>query len=180
MFRPIHRFGILTVPSSRKYKYSFIHSDDLVDALIASAEEGKRVAYPNDGTDGFEQGCYSVGYSPPITYCEFGSVVGRAVGRKRVRSVRALDIFVRFGGRVTDVYAQLRRQPQIFSYDKAREAVAGSWTCSTELIETECGFHPAYSFAERVQQTADWLLENGWLRARRHCEEDRSLEKTLA
>jgi len=180
LFRPIRKHGVLTVPGSRKHKYSFIHSDDLVDALIVSAESGRRIAFPDDGTEGFGQGCYFVGYDPPVTYVDFGNVVAQVVGRERVRSVRVYKYLVRFGGRIVDIYAQVRRQPQVFSFDKAKEAVAGSWICSSDLIETECGFQPARSFEERISETADWLFEHGWLRAHRGWEEKCGLEETPA
>lgn len=180
LFRPIRRHGVLAVPGSRRHKYSFIHSDDLVDALIASAESGKRIAFPDDGATGFSQGCYFVGYDPPVTYCEFGRIVGKAVGREHVRSVRFHKYLVRFGGRIVDTYAQVRRQPQIFSFDKAKEAVAGSWICSSELIEAECGFQPACSFEERISETANWLFQHGWLRAHRGWKEKCGLEETPA
>jgi nucleoside-diphosphate-sugar epimerase len=180
LFRPIRSHGVLTVPDSRKHRYSFIHSDDLVDALILSAEEGNRISFPEDGTEGFGQGCYFVGYDPPVTYVEFGNIVARAVGRERVRSVRVHKYFVRSAGRIVDVYAQVRRQPHIFSFDKAKEAVAGSWTCSSDLIGTECGFRPAHSLEERISETADWLFEHGWLRAHRGWEEKCGLEETPA
>lgn len=167
LFRPIKRYGVTVVPGSRQRQYSFIHSDDLVDALIVVAERGKRLAGADDGENGFKQGCYFVGYDPPVKHSEFANLVGQALARKRVRSLVAHDLLVRTGGRLVDVYAHARRQPQIFSLDKAREATAGSWTCSAELIDAECGYRPSASFAERVSQTAKWLCENGWLTSKR-------------
>lgn len=169
LFRPIMRFGVNVIPGSRQRKYSFIHSDDLVDALIAASEKGKRLADADSGENGFKQGCYFVGYDPPVTHREFGDIVGQATGRNGVRSLVAHDLFVRAGGRLLDAYAQVRRQPQIFSFDKAREATAGSWTCSGELIDTECGYRPSGDFAQRICQTAEWLYENGWLKSKRTC-----------
>jgi len=169
LFRPIMGFGVNVIPGSRHRKYSFIHSDDLIDALITVSEKGKRLAGADNGEKGFEQGCYFVGHDPPVTHSEFGDIVGQAAGCNGVRSLVAHDLLVRAGGRLLDVYAQVRRQPQIFSFDKAREATAGSWTCSGELIDAECGYRPSASFAERIGQTAQWLLENGWLKSKRTC-----------
>jgi len=179
-YRPVKRFGVLAVPNSRQNRYSFIHSDDLVHALIAAAEKGTRLAPGNDGAEGFEQGCYFVAYGRPVTYCQFGALIAKSLGRHRIRHVRAGDFVMRAGGKVSDVVAQIRRKPPLFSFDKAKEATAGSWACSPKLIEAECGYRPSANFAQRVNQTARWLFENGWLRAPRSREEGRALEKTPA
>lgn len=168
LFRPVKRFGVLAVPSSFQNQYSFLHSDDLVDAMIAAAKYGKRLAAGNDGAEGFEQGCYFVAYDPPVTYCQFGELVAKSLGRRKFRRVRVSDSIIKMGGRISDVAARIRRKAPLFSYDKAREATAGHWVCSPRLIEAECGYRPAASLALRVEQTARWLFEHGWLRAPRN------------
>lgn len=179
MVRPVKRFGVVAVPGSRQRRYSFIHSEDLVEALLAAAERGKRIEGDGDKHGGFQQGCYFAAYNRPVTYPEFGAMVADIMGRDRLRTIRAPDRLIRIVGRCSDAYAQLRRQPQIFSFDKAREATAGSWACSTELIRRECQFRPAGNLDSRLQQTIKWLFDNHWLRPRRAAA-TADLEETLA
>lgn len=60
---------------------------------------------------------------------------------------------------VAELAARLRGRPYIFNFDKAREAKAGSWTCSSQMIRTELGFAPRAPLAERLRQTADWYRQ---------------------
>jgi nucleoside-diphosphate-sugar epimerase len=53
----------------------------------------------------------------------------------------------------------LRGQPYIFNFDKAREASAGSWTCSSQAIRSQCGFAPRASLVDRLRQTANWYMQ---------------------
>ena len=65
---------------------------------------------------------------------------------------------------MSEMYARLRRRPHILNLDKAREATAGSWACSSAAIARDVGFAPAKSLPERLQQTAQWYAEQGLLR----------------
>jgi hypothetical protein len=47
--------------------------------------------------------------------------------------------------------------------DKAREAVAGSWACSPTLIQQETGFCCERSLEDRINETVDWYVRQGWL-----------------
>ena len=50
-----------------------------------------------------------------------------------------------------------------FGIDKAREARAGSWTCSSAAAARDLGFCVAKPLEERLRQTVDWYREHGWL-----------------
>lgn len=176
MVRPVWRFGTLSVPGSRQRRYSFIHSEDLADALVAAAEKGRRIQRSCDQDEGFQQGCYFAAYGRAVTYCQFGNLVADIMERSRLRIVRAPDRLVRFTGRCFDLVAHVCRKPQIFSLDKAIEATAGSWSCSTELIRRECEFSSVGSLETRLQQTIEWLFDNRWLRSRRARDRDALVE----
>ena len=57
-------------------------------------------------------------------------------------------------------------EPGYFNMDKAREAGAGSWTCSPEAAVHDLGFRVAASLRDRMDQTVRWYRENGSLMAR--------------
>ena len=63
----------------------------------------------------------------------------------------------------TEVFARLRGQPYIFNFDKAREAAAGNWICSTQTIRRQLGFAPQAPIIERLRQTADWYRQQKWI-----------------
>ena len=47
--------------------------------------------------------------------------------------------------------------------NKAREAVAGSWSCSNQRATDELGYLPAATLDERLHQTCDWYKSQGWI-----------------
>jgi nucleoside-diphosphate-sugar epimerase len=66
-------------------------------------------------------------------------------------------------GLIATALSQLRGQAWYFNLDKAREARAGSWTCSGQAAARELGFAVAVPLEERMRQTAHWYQEHGWL-----------------
>jgi len=65
-------------------------------------------------------------------------------------------------GLIATALSQLRGQAWYFNLDKAREARAGSWTCSGDAAARDLGFAVTASLEERLKQTARWYLEHGW------------------
>ena len=64
---------------------------------------------------------------------------------------------------MAEAAARLRGQPHIFNLDKARDALAGNWTCNTRAIRDELGFSPRATLAERLRQTSDWYRQQNLL-----------------
>jgi dihydroflavonol-4-reductase len=163
IFRPIARFGVHVVPSWRTHRLSLIHADDLLQAMILAAHRGKRIlCNPADGLAA-AQGCYFAPAERDLTYAELGRRMGAALGRRRTFVFRMSPITVWIVGLVATVLSQLRGRSWYFNLDKAREARAGSWTCSGEAAARDLGFCVAASLDERLRQTAHWYRENGWL-----------------
>ena len=48
------------------------------------------------------------------------------------------------------------------NFDKAREATARAWTCSSEKIEGQLGNRPAKALTARIKQTVEGYLDRGW------------------
>jgi nucleoside-diphosphate-sugar epimerase len=69
----VGRFGFVPLPGDRDAYVSFIHTDDLGPAVTAALD--------------LASGDYNVVDDDPLTRAEFGSVLARAVGRKRLRVI---------------------------------------------------------------------------------------------
>jgi nucleoside-diphosphate-sugar epimerase len=89
--------------------------------------------------------------------------LGRAIDRPYALRVHVPEPLVWTIGGISDLTARLLKRPAALSIDKVREAVAGDWTCNDARIRRELGFAPAKSLPERVQETAQWYREAGWL-----------------
>ena len=163
MFKTVAKSGIHPVPGYFPNNYSMIHADDLVAALILAADRGKRLpngdaTLPGDGT-----GYYFAACDEHPTYYQFGRMIGAALGRRRTLTIPFATPVVRCAGALGELTGRLRGEPQAMNWDKAREATAGSWTCSPEKAKQELGFTVSTSLGDRLSQTAEWYREVGWL-----------------
>ncbi len=163
IFRPIARHGIHFVPSWRTHRVSLIHADDLLQAMILAAQRGRRILCDAAGGVAAAQGCYFAPAERDPTYAEMGRMMGAALGRRWTIVVRMLPIGVWTVGLIATAFSQLRGQAWYFNLDKAREARAGSWTCSGQAAARELGFAVAAPLEERMRQTAHWYQEHEWL-----------------
>jgi nucleoside-diphosphate-sugar epimerase len=163
MFQPIERFGIHLVPSLAQWRYSLIHVDDLVNLLLRAAERGTRLRPPGSDGAAEHRGYYfAAGESHP-TYAELGQLIGALMGRRSVAVIplaRPL-IWIVAGG--VEMASRLCHRPFILNCDKAREATAGSWACSSRRASEELRFSVAAPLAERLRQTISWYREHQWL-----------------
>ncbi len=163
IFKPIARFGVHVVPTWRTHRVSLIHADDLLQAMILAAQRGKRMLCDPGDSVAAARGCYFVPAERDLTFAEMGRMMGAALGRRRTLVVRLSPIAVWTFGLVATALSRLRGQSWYFNLDKAREARAGSWTCSGDAAARDLGFAVSAPLDERLRQTAHWYREQGWL-----------------
>lgn len=163
LFRMIHRWGIHVVPALRPPPLSLIHVEDLAELLVRSCQSGTPL--PAEQHAAIEQGCYFAAAPEHPTYGELGTLIGRALGRERVRRVVLPGLMPWIVAGVNEWLGRLRGRSSSLRIDKIREAKAASWACSGEAARRELQFTPARTLAERLQQTAQWYREQGWLAA---------------
>lgn len=159
LFQSVARHGLYAAPGRKPRKLSLVHADDLAEALWLAAVKGKRARQYDQAGDG----CYFVSSDQDPEHDELGRLIAEAVGRPRVRVLHAPDWLVRGAGAASELISHLRGRATIFNLDKMREASAGSWTCSSDRIRNELGFHVARPLPERIRQTAAWYKRHGLL-----------------
>lgn len=164
MFKSIADWGIHLVPGRRDPKVSVIHAEDLANALVLAADRGRRLAPHRAGTEGI----YFASADEMPTYGELGRIIGKALGRQRVLVIRTGKAAVWSIAAINEFVSQVRRAPHILSLDKARDATAGSWICSAAALRSDTGFVPILPLDQRIEQTARWYIDQGWLRQPRH------------
>jgi dihydroflavonol-4-reductase len=163
IFRPIARCGVHVVPSSRTTRISLIHAGDFLTAMILAMHRGKRILRESDDGVAAAQGCYFVPAERDPTFAEMGCMMGEALGRRRTRVLQLGPICVWTFGLVATAISHLHGRAWYFNLDKAREARAGSWTCSGDAAARDLGFAVTASLDSRLRQTAHWYQEHGWL-----------------
>jgi dihydroflavonol-4-reductase len=159
IFRPIRRFGLHLVPGFAERRFSAIHVADLSAAIIAAALRGQRIQEKATKTNA---GYYYVAADEHPTYAELGCRIALALDRGSL-VLRTPEWLTWAAAGVSEVIARVRGRPHAFNWDKAREAVAGSWTCSPMRAQRELGWNCAADLDQRLRETVTWYREHGWL-----------------
>ena len=172
MIRPIVRFRFHAVPGFTAQRFSLIHADDLAQGLVLAAQRGQRLrAAPaseaNDTSASPEtwdaSGYYFLAHDEHPTYDELGRRIARAADIRGVLAVPFPRAFTWIVGAAGEMTARWRGAPTIMNLDKAREATAGSWACSSKKAHDELGFAPAAELDQRLRETICWYREQRWL-----------------
>ena len=160
MFKGIADWATHFVPGFTDHDFSVIHVDDLCAALLCVADQGKRVA-PDANN---EQGIYFASEQQILTYAELGHMIGRSLGKRRVRILRGPISVIWAVAGINEAISRLRGRPHILNWDKTREAKAGSWACSSDRLRQETNFLTAKTLQERIDETASWYIEHAWIK----------------
>jgi nucleoside-diphosphate-sugar epimerase len=160
-FRALRRMRVHVVPGLRPPPLSYIYVSDLVDLLCNAAESGGRLPAERAGHNG--DGYYFACVSEYPNYCEFGRMLRRAVGRRFAPIVSVPEPLPTLVGSLQEIAGRLTGSAQALNLDKIREAMVPSWACSGAAATRDIGLNPAMPLAERLQATAQWYLEHGWL-----------------
>ena len=161
MFKLIEQFNYHLIPGLKDRQYSAIHVDDLVNALICVAKQGKPISSAGE-SDPSATGIYFAS-TEQLSYADFGRNIGLAMGRSRTRCLYIARPILWSIGAVNSLLAWATKRPYLLNLDKYQEVVAGDWTCSSEKLFTETDFDSSVPFVDRLKQTIQWYQENGWL-----------------
>ncbi len=163
MFKPVARFGLHVVPGLGRDRFSLIHVADLVKLLILAAERGTRLKPAGKDGASAPQGYYFAACPEHPTYAELGRMIGTALGRRRVRVLPTPPLATWLVAAAAEAVSRGCGRTFSFNFDKAREALAGSWLCSGQRAVDELRFSVAAPLADRLRQTARWYREHRWL-----------------
>ncbi len=166
IFKSIFRYGVHLALGVAGSRYSLIHVDDLVAAMIGCSHRGARLVDRRKTAEAVHppQGYYFVASEEQPTFAELGLLIGQSLGRTSVRILRSYSTLTLWPAAfVAETIARFRGQPFIFNFDKAREASAGNWVCSASMLRDELGITPAASVLERLRQTAQWYQQKNLL-----------------
>jgi nucleoside-diphosphate-sugar epimerase len=165
LFRVIDQWGWHVIPGFLDRLYSVIHVDDLGHALMAVADQGKRLSNRSLSD---AQGIYFASHHETFTYAGLGKLVGKALGRNRTRILRIAKPCMWVFAAINEVRGRINGSPEYVNLDKFHEAYAGSWACSSKKLHHETSFELPTTMFIRLQETADWYRNQGWLRDDRH------------
>ena len=159
IFQAIRRTGLHLIPGWYNRFFSFLHATDLANLLLLVEKQGERLT-PNSISTG--QGIYFASCYEDIRYAELGKMIGSALHRANIPTVKSPPIAVYIYGIYGEIKKRLGKNTA-FDWNKAWESLNGPWICNGEKAQKQLGFQPACSLQERLNQTTKWYQENGLL-----------------
>lgn len=162
MFRPIRRWRVHVVIGFRTPPLSLIFVEDLVQLILEASARGETLQ-PLPAGEYSPQGYYfACDDSEHPDYRELGKRIAKAVDRGVIvwPLWRWVGSTVGFG---VQTGFRLCGRSSVVNVDKVREATARSWACSGEKARRQLDFSPPQSLDERLKETGQWFVENGWI-----------------
>jgi nucleoside-diphosphate-sugar epimerase len=130
---------------------SFIHVDDLVDAMILAAVRpglDRRVLYVAGPEDG--------------KISDLQSAIVEALGR-RPRHVSVPTWLLRVGATLAEAGRVLGGAPPVFGRDKLREALQQDWRVDASAARSLLGWEPSTRLRDGARGAAAWYRTEGWI-----------------
>jgi len=136
--------------------FSFVHVDDLNQALLAAAERGKTLSRESP-----TQGIYFASDPNPYSWEAFCVSLSRALGRGKPKVISVPEFVGWATGAGAEIGSRLLGTVSIMNRDKAKEMAQEAWTCSPERATQEIGFRPEYLLDPGLENTVAWYRTQG-------------------
>ncbi len=150
------RHGLFLKSGFGPKQFSFIHIDDLCQALLAAGERGETLS-----VDDPARGVYFVSDPRAYAWEEFCQSLSRALGRPAARVVSVPESVGWLAAAGSELAARLQGKVSILNRDKAREMAQEAWTCSPQRAMSALGFQPLYPLQEGLAHTVAWYRKEG-------------------
>ncbi len=145
------QLGFMPLLGREERQVSLIYVKDLADAVV-SVLRGEQTA---GKTYLVEDGCIH-------TWASVGEAIGHAMNLKPKCICLPLPL-ARSLGAIGDFGAKITGKTWLLNSQKVRDFLQKSWTCSSQRLHDELGFHPRYSLEQGVEETLSWYRKQGWL-----------------
>jgi nucleoside-diphosphate-sugar epimerase len=169
LFRTIRRVRSFVVVGLGR-RLSVVYVDDLAAALISAAGRGERLPAPTQAENGTasgssNSGCghYFVAADEHPRFSELARMIARSINRPYAWAIPLPLASLWVIGGIGEFIGKITRRARYLNLDRAHELTAGHWTCSSEKARRDLGFVPGAPLLQRIEQTAQWYKDHGWL-----------------
>lgn len=131
---------------------SLIHVKDLVDGIVLAGEHQAGIGQT-----------YFISSERAYTWREVGEVTAKAMGKKVIRLRVPVPIVYAVAG-VSEFIGLFSRKPVLLNFEKARDIVQDSWTCSIDKAKREIGYRECMALESGIRGTVEWYRKQGWLK----------------
>jgi len=150
------RHGLFLKSGFGPKQFSFIHIDDLCQALIAAGDRGETLEPANP-----TKGVYFVADPSLYAWEDFCQALSSALGRPSPHVLPVPEFVGWLAAAGSELAARLQGKVSILNRDKAREMAQEAWTCSPERAVSTLGFHARYPLAQGLAHTIAWYRTQG-------------------
>jgi dihydroflavonol-4-reductase len=169
LFRAIRRVRSFIVVG-RQSRLSAVHVADLTAALLAAAQLGERLpaaererAKQSHGNSTTGRGYYFVAANERPYFAELARMIACSIDRPHAWAIPLPRLAFWPIACAGELIGQLTGHARYLNFDRAREATAGHWTCSSEKACRDLGFVPGAPLQQRIEETARWFKQQGLL-----------------
>jgi len=150
LFRSIQR-GVALLPGDGRQRLSLLHVDDLVRAVLAAVERGRKGE------------TYFVTGEESASWLELALLIRTALSKDRVLTLRGAAPLVLPAAFVSDALSRMTGKPGLLCRDKVAEMRQEAWLCSNRRIKEHLAWSPRVSLKEGIERTAAWYVKQGWI-----------------
>src|SRR5262249_6422020 len=112
--------GLQPMIGFNEKRVSLIHVEDLVDGIVLAGEHPRSIGQT-----------YFISSERAYSWKEVGQVTSRVIGKRAVR-LRIPEFAVYAIAMLSELYSVVTRKAVLLNFEKARDIVQDSWTCSID------------------------------------------------
>lgn len=151
LFR-LAKLGFSFQVGSKDKPINMIHSEQLVDFVMHV------IANPNvNGESFFATDCRV------YTQAEVARMIALAIGKKEPKSLKVPPVLVHGVFGISDIIGRIRHMPSAVNLEKYAEIMAEGWVADCTKARQLLGWEPADEIEQKLKETYQWYIENGWL-----------------
>jgi len=154
LFRMVVRLGRVPIVGKPSKQVAFVYATDLAEGLRLAAMSPQAVGRTYFIASGIH------------TMSEVVQAVCSALNM-RPRMLRVPALLALLAGEVGQIKWAITGRPQIVSRRKIRDLLHPWWTCFWNRARDELGYREAVGLTEGMRLTAQWYVQNGWVKGRR-------------
>jgi len=131
---------------------SFVHVYDLVDGIIAAAENPKAAGQ-----------IYFISNDEAYDWEQFGDITKKILQTWAVK-IRIPQFALYTVAAFSETIARLQGKAALINIEKACDGVQANWLCSPKKAHVELDFKTKLSLEDGIANTIEWYRDNGWLK----------------
>ena len=105
---------------------------------------------------------YMIGSELQYTWREVSQLTAEIL-KKRGITLKLPHAVVYSVAGISEFFSMFQKKPSVLNWEKGRDMVQSSWTCSVEKAKREIGYRQEVSIEEGIRRTCDWYKEHEWL-----------------